>query len=98
LTIPKRGQHRLIDRLSHDEHPGVRTWVAGDTRLSQERLLELLEDPETAAAAAADPNPPVELMVAILDAPMGWSNAQEDAVLLLVDDDLAIVRTRRVAF
>jgi hypothetical protein len=73
----------LIDRLSHDEHPGVRTWVAGDTRLSQERLLELLEDPETAAAAAANPNLPVELMVAILDAPMDSSNAQEDAVLLL---------------
>jgi hypothetical protein len=83
VVCDRRAPAELIDRLSRDEHPGVRTSVAGDTRLSQERLLELLGAPETAAAAAANPNLPVELMVAILDAPMDSSDPPEDAVLLL---------------
>ncbi|MBL7257952.1 hypothetical protein [Paractinoplanes lichenicola] len=59
----------LIERLSHDEHPGVRFSVASDSRLPARRLLELFEDPETAGAATANPNLPIELMVAVLDAP-----------------------------
>jgi hypothetical protein len=61
----------LIDRLSRDEHPTVRVWMAPDPRLSLERVLELFEDPETSAAASANPRLPVGLMEAILDAVTG---------------------------
>lgn len=49
----------LIEHLSRDEHPGVRNWVAHDSRLSPQRLLELFENPETTEAAAANPNLPI---------------------------------------
>ena len=83
VVLDRRAPAELIERLSRDEHPGVRNWVAPDPRLPQERLLELFEDPETAAAAAANPNLPVELMVAILDAPIDSSTPPEDTVLVL---------------
>jgi hypothetical protein len=73
----------LIERLSRDEHPGVRSWAARDARLSGRRLLELFEDPETTAAAAANPNLPVELMVAILEAPIDSGSPPEERVMVL---------------
>lgn len=78
VVLDRRAPADLIERLSRDEHPGVRSWAAGDARLSPERLLELLESPETAAAAAASPHLPVELMVAILEpVPGGHSGPAE---------------------
>ncbi|MGI5241262.1 hypothetical protein [Dactylosporangium sp. CA-139066] len=56
----------LIDRLSRDEHPQVRAWSAGDPRLTAARVLELLEDPETASGAASNPNLPEAAMDAII--------------------------------
>ncbi|MEV4538058.1 hypothetical protein AB0J82_30180 [Asanoa sp. NPDC049518] len=79
----RRAPADLIERLSRDEHPGVRNWIAGDPRLSRQRLLELFEDPETTEAAAANPNLPVELMVAILDAPIDADNPPQETVLVL---------------
>ncbi|MGK5685447.1 hypothetical protein [Actinoplanes sp. URMC 104] len=73
----------LIERLSHDEHPGVRSWVASDARLSRERLLELFDDPETTAPAAANPNLPVDLMEAVLEAPIDPGEPSQDDVLVL---------------
>jgi hypothetical protein len=83
VVLDRRAQAELIERLSRDEHPGVRNWVASDARLSHQRLLELFEDPETTEAAAANPNLPVELMVAILEAPIDSGNPPEDTVVVL---------------
>ena len=83
VVLDRRAPTDLIERLSRDEHPGVRNWIARDTRLSPQRLLELFEDPETTAAAAANPNLPVELMVAILEAPIDSGNPPRDAVMML---------------
>jgi len=83
VVLDRHAPADLIERLSRDEHPGVRSWVAGDARLSHQRLLELFKDPETTAAAAANPSLPVELMVAILDAPIDSGNPPQDAVVLL---------------
>jgi hypothetical protein len=78
----RRAPAELIERLSRDEHPGVRNWVAEDPRLSQQRLLELLEDPETAAAAAANPALPLEVMEAILEAPIDGDPPERRVVVL----------------
>ncbi|GIF68478.1 hypothetical protein Ais01nite_65130 [Asanoa ishikariensis] len=83
VVLDRRAPAELIERLSRDEHPGVRNWVAGDKRLSQDRLLELFEAPETTEAAAANPNLPVELMAAILEAPIDADGPPEDKVLVL---------------
>jgi hypothetical protein len=82
VVLDRHAPADLIERLSRDEHPGVRSWVAGDARLSHQRLLELFEDPETTAAAAANPNLPVELMTAILEAPIDSDNPPQDVVVL----------------
>ncbi|WP_106131580.1 hypothetical protein [Pseudosporangium ferrugineum] len=68
VVLDRQAPPALIERLSRDEHPGVRYWVASDPRLSPDRLLELLNDPETAGAAAANPTLPREIMEAIIDA------------------------------
>ncbi|MDR6317670.1 hypothetical protein [Actinoplanes couchii] len=73
----------LIDRLSRDEHPGVRYWMASDPRLSQQRVLELFDDPEVTGSAAANPKLPVELMVAILDAPLDTEDPPQDQILVM---------------
>ncbi|GAA3233474.1 hypothetical protein ACFO1B_23195 [Dactylosporangium siamense] len=83
VVLDRHAPAELIDRLSRDEHPGVRSWVAHDARLSQERLLELFEDPETTEAAAANPNLPVEVMEAILEAPIDTGNPPENPTLVL---------------
>lgn len=83
VVLDRRAPTDLIERLSQDEHPGVRNWVARDARLSRQRLLELLEDPVTAEAAAANPNLPVELMTAILEAPIGSGLPTRDTILKL---------------
>ncbi|HEX5597786.1 MAG TPA: hypothetical protein VFX61_17500 [Micromonosporaceae bacterium] len=56
----------LIERLSHDEDWRVRYWIAGDERLSPDRVLELFNDPKTTEAAASNPQLPVDLMHRIL--------------------------------
>ncbi|WP_433062171.1 hypothetical protein [Dactylosporangium sp. CS-033363] len=48
----------LIDRLSRDEEPIVRGWVASDPRLSPARILQLLDEPTAAGRAAANPSLP----------------------------------------
>lgn len=83
VVLDRRAPADLIERLSRDEHSGVRNWVARDARLSQQRLLELLDDPVTAEAAAANPNLPVELMTAILQAPIDSSIPPHDTILML---------------
>ncbi|MEV4275844.1 hypothetical protein [Actinoplanes xinjiangensis] len=80
VVLDRRAPAELIERLSRDEHPGVRSWAAHDTRLSLQRLLELLDDPETATAAAANPRLPAELMTAILEAPIGSGDPPPGAV------------------
>ncbi|BCJ53469.1 hypothetical protein Asp14428_49440 [Actinoplanes sp. NBRC 14428] len=79
----RRAPADLIERLSHDEHPGVRNWVAGDARLSPGRLLELLDDPETAGSAAANPALPLDIMTAILDAPIDTGKRPEVTDIVL---------------
>ena len=83
VVLDRRAPAELIERLSRDEHPGVRNWVARDPRLSRQRLLELLADPETAASAAAHPDLPVEHMVAILEAPIDSGDPPETEVVVL---------------
>ena len=82
VVLDPRAPADLIERLSHDEHPGVRSWVARDARLSPQRLLELFEDPETTAAAATNPNLPFDLMVAILEAPMDSGDPPQQSLVL----------------
>ena len=73
----------LIERLSHDEHPTVRSWMAGDRRLSRDRLVELFDDPQTTEAAAANPNLPVDLMERILADAVGFPGPPDDAAIIL---------------
>jgi hypothetical protein len=51
-----------IEALSHDPEPRVRRAAARDARLGRTRLLTLLDDPETAEDAAANPALPPEVM------------------------------------
>ncbi|MBG0562295.1 hypothetical protein [Actinoplanes aureus] len=73
----------LIDRLSRDEHPGVRRWTAADERLTAGRVLDLLADDETAEPSAANPNLPVQAMEQIIAAGAVLAAAPEDAAVLL---------------
>ncbi|MEU0919205.1 hypothetical protein ACPXCO_11615 [Streptomyces cyaneofuscatus] len=57
----------LVERLSRDPDAGVRGTAAYDPRLPVLRLLELLADPATAMAAAANPVLPPAEMYALLD-------------------------------
>jgi hypothetical protein len=57
----------VIERLSHDPVRFVRSWVAGDGRLSPARVLELFEDPDLTGLAAANPHLPVPVMRRIVD-------------------------------
>lgn len=57
----------LVERLSRDPDAGVRRTAAHDPRLPVLRLLELLADPATAMAAAANPVLPSAEMYALLD-------------------------------
>ncbi|GLY06309.1 hypothetical protein [Actinoplanes sp. NBRC 101535] len=66
VPLDRRAPAGLIERLSHDADPWVRSAVAGDGRLSAERVLELYADPETTAAASANPHLPVTVMERIL--------------------------------
>ncbi|GAA4602876.1 hypothetical protein BJY16_004404 [Actinoplanes octamycinicus] len=68
VTMDPTAAAELIDRLSRDEHPGVRAWMAADERLSVARILELLDDEETAEPAAANPGLPRAVMEQIVDA------------------------------
>ncbi|OLT30244.1 hypothetical protein BJF79_39410 [Actinomadura sp. CNU-125] len=56
----------VIERLSHDEDRSVRAVAAGDVRLPLVRLLALLDEPETASAAAANAALPVEAMMRVV--------------------------------
>ena len=53
---------KLILWLNRDEHPRVRSSVAGDERLPLDRALEMLEDPKTCEGAAAHPHLPTDVM------------------------------------
>ncbi|MFD3752832.1 hypothetical protein ACFWVT_21880 [Streptomyces cyaneofuscatus] len=57
----------LVERLSRDPDAGVRRTAAYDPRVPVPRLLELLADPATAMAAAANPVLPPAEMYALLD-------------------------------
>jgi hypothetical protein len=57
----------LVERLSRDGAASVRSAAAFDRRLPVPRLLELLEDPQVCASAAANPALPVAAMTALLD-------------------------------
>ncbi|MEU4156940.1 hypothetical protein [Actinoplanes sp. NPDC026670] len=56
----------LIDTLSRDPSDVVRSAMAADPRLPRERLLELLGDPVTAEAAAANPALPARAVTRLL--------------------------------
>ena len=58
----------VIEQLSHDPVPEVRAALADDPRISPARILELLNAPETAGPAAANPALPLPTMIAILAA------------------------------
>ena len=73
----------LIDRLSRDEHPGVRAWMAADGRLTTERALELLADPATAESAAANPKLPYAVLEQILVAATQIPDPPAGKVLVL---------------
>ncbi|MGC4782521.1 hypothetical protein ACLQ3A_12820 [Micromonospora zamorensis] len=57
----------LVDRLSTDPDVTVRQAMAGSPRLPAPRIVALLNDPELAEAAAANPALPVDQMRQILD-------------------------------
>ncbi|MDX3528408.1 hypothetical protein P1P75_18665 [Streptomyces sp. ID05-39B] len=57
----------LVERLSRDPDGFVRLAAAFDHRLSVNRIVELLDDPEVGFAAAANPLLPVAEMTALLD-------------------------------
>ncbi|MFI7235607.1 hypothetical protein [Streptomyces cyaneofuscatus] len=57
----------LVERLSRDPEAGVRRAAACDPRVPVPRLLELLADPGTEMAAAANPALPPAEMAALLD-------------------------------
>lgn len=57
----------LVERLSRDPDAGVRRTAARDPRVPVPRLLELLADPSTEMAAAANPALPPAEMAALLD-------------------------------
>lgn len=57
----------LVERLSRDLDAGVRRKAAYDPRVPVPRLLELLADPTTEMAAAANPALPPAEMYALLD-------------------------------
>jgi hypothetical protein len=59
----------LIDQLSRDPSDVVRAVMAADGRLPQARLLELLDDPATAEAAAANPGLPARVVTLLLAGP-----------------------------
>jgi hypothetical protein len=65
-----RGPHadpKLIDQLLDDPHLPVREAMANCPRLPVQRTLTLLDDPELAESAAANPALPPEQMNHILD-------------------------------
>lgn len=83
VTMDPTAPAELIERLSRDEHPGVRGWMAGDGRLAVERVLELLADEATAEPAASNPALPRAVMEQILTAGADLSPAPVDGVILL---------------
>ena len=58
----------IIERLSHDPDPAVRTEMARDRRLPVARVLELYEDYSTTEGASANPRLPLSVMQSILAA------------------------------
>lgn len=66
VALDPQAPAALIERLSHDDDPMVRYWMASDVRLSPRRVVELFDARETTEAAAANPHLPVELMHRIL--------------------------------
>jgi hypothetical protein len=65
LRDPELGPE-IADRLTHDPDEWVRKAAARCPRLPESRLLELLDDPELATGAAANPALPWRLVVADL--------------------------------
>ncbi|MEV5830312.1 hypothetical protein AB0L25_32580 [Spirillospora sp. NPDC052242] len=57
----------VVERLSHDDDMRVRRAMARSPRLPLGRLLVLLDEPGTAASAAANPALPVEVMERMVD-------------------------------
>jgi len=66
----------LLERLSRDPHPAVRTRVAADARLSRDRVLQLFDDPLATGGAAASPHLPVPMMERILADAAGLSDEE----------------------
>lgn len=58
----------VADRLTRDPDPQVRADAARHPRLPQERIAALLDDPELAHGAAANPALPVATMYALIAA------------------------------
>jgi hypothetical protein len=57
----------LVDRLLNDPNPDVRQAMASSPRLPVPRVIALLDDPELAESAAANPALPAEQIQRILD-------------------------------
>jgi hypothetical protein len=57
--------------------------MAKDRRLSRDRVVELFDDPQTAEAAAANPNLPVDLMERILADAVDLPRRPDDAAIVL---------------
>jgi hypothetical protein len=58
----------IVARLSHDNDPTVRRAMAGCPQLPINRIVELLDDPDLAEPAAANPALPVATMWQIIEA------------------------------
>lgn len=67
VVLDPTARAETIERLSHDDDPRVRAAMARDPRLSLVRIRELLGEPDTAGAAAANPMLPVDTMSQIID-------------------------------
>jgi hypothetical protein len=55
VALDPHAEPQLVDRLSTDPDPTVRHTMAGSPRLPAARIAALLDDPELAEAAAANP-------------------------------------------
>ncbi|MFF0254722.1 hypothetical protein ACFYPW_19705 [Micromonospora zamorensis] len=66
VALDPHADPELVDRLSTDPDANVRQAMAGSPRLPAPRIVALLDDPELAEAAAANPALTVDQMEQIL--------------------------------
>ncbi|MEV7988346.1 hypothetical protein [Micromonospora sp. NPDC085948] len=67
VALDPHANPEVVDRLSTDPSASVRQAMASSPRLPAPRIVALLDDPELAEAAAANPALPVDQMQRILD-------------------------------